>query len=82
MQLPTAGLERYTSTSQRSRVCTEPWGEGNLYCPVCDSPRIASLAANTPARDFSCPKCKSWFQLKSKSSAFGTRVQDGAYETM
>ena len=82
MQLPTAGLDRYTSASQRARVCTEPWGEENLYCPVCDSPRIASLAANTPAHDFSCPKCKSWFQLKSKSSPFGTRVQDGAYEAM
>jgi type II restriction enzyme len=82
MQLPTAGLDRYTSASQRARVCTEPWGEENLYCPVCDSKRIASLAANTPAHDFSCPKCKSWFQLKSKSSPFGSRVQDGAYEAM
>jgi type II restriction enzyme len=82
MQLPIAGLDRYTSASQRARVCTEPWGEENLYCPVCDSPRIASLAANTPAHDFSCPKCKSWFQLKSKSSSFGSRVQDGAYEAM
>jgi type II restriction enzyme len=82
MQLPIEGLDRYTSASQRARVCTEPWGEENLYCPVCDSPRIASLAANTPAHDFSCPKCKSWFQLKSKSSPFGTRVQDGAYEAM
>ncbi len=82
MQLPPSGLDRYTSASQRARVCTEPWGEENLYCPVCDSPRIASLAANTPAHDFSCPKCKSWFQLKSKSSPFGTRVQDGAYEAM
>jgi type II restriction enzyme len=82
MQLPIAGLDRYTSASQRARVCTEPWGEKNLYCPVCDSPRIASLAANTPAHDFSCPRCKAWFQLKSKSSRFGTRVQDGAYQAM
>lgn len=82
MQLPMAGLDRYTSASQRARVCTEPWGEQNLYCPVCDSPRIASLAANTPVHDFSCPRCRAWFQLKSKSSPFGTRVQDGAYEAM
>jgi type II restriction enzyme len=82
LHLPTAGLERYKSASQRARVSTEPWGAANLYCPACDSPRIESLRANTPAHDFKCPSCLAWFQLKSKSSVFGRRVQDGAFNTM
>ena len=82
LHLPTAGLDRYKSASQRARVITEPWGLANLYCPACDSPRIESLPTNTPAHDFKCPSCKGWFQLKSKSSNFGRRVQDGAFGSM
>ena len=82
LQLPTEGLDRYKSNSQRARVCTEPWGLANLYCPACASPRIESLPVNTPAHDFKCPSCLAWFQLKSKCSAFGRRVQDGALDSM
>ena len=82
LQLPTANLERYKSASQKARVCTEPWGLANLYCPACESPKIESLPTNTPAHDFRCPSCGSWFQLKSKSSTFGRRVQDGAFDAM
>ncbi len=82
LQLPTAGLDRYTSASQRARVCTESWGAASLYCPACDSRRIDPLAIGTHAADFACPSCKSRFQLKSKSSAFGNRVIDGAYAAM
>ncbi len=82
LRLPTANLDRYTSGSQRARVSTEPWGQKNLYCPACDSPHIDSLPTNTPAHDFTCPSCRAWFQLKSKSAPFGRRVQDGAFDTM
>lgn len=82
LHLPTEGLERYKSASQRARVSTEPWGLANLYCPACDSPRIESLPTNTPAHDFQCPTCHEWFQLKSKSTSFGRRVQDGAFDSM
>lgn len=82
LHLPTTGLDRYKSASQRARVSTEPWGLANLCCPACDSPRIESLPTNTPAHDFKCPSCESWFQLKSKSSGFGRRVQDGAFDSM
>lgn len=82
LQLPTEGLDRYKSNSQRARVFSEPWGLANLYCPACESPRIESLPVNTPAHDFRCPSCQAWFQLKSKSSAFGRRVQDGAFDSM
>ncbi|MGA7638021.1 MAG: DpnI domain-containing protein [Candidatus Acidiferrales bacterium] len=82
LTLPTEGLDRYKSNAQRARVCTEPWGAENLYCPACSSPRIKLLPPNTPALDFDCPSCQELFQLKSKSSSFGRRVQDGAFKTM
>ena len=80
--LPTANLDLYKSASQRARVSTESWGEANLYCPACDSGHINSLPAGTHAADFSCPSCDSRFQLKSKSSALGNRIVDGAYAAM
>jgi type II restriction enzyme len=82
LHLPTAGLDRYKSLSQRARVCTEPWGEANLYCPACDSPKINSLPTGTQAVDFSCPACASRYQLKSSANKFGHRVIDGAYAAM
>jgi type II restriction enzyme len=82
LQLPTTGLDRYKSASQRARVGTESWGAASLYCPACDSPHIDTLPSGTQASDFACPSCDSRFQLKSKSSAFGNRVVDGAYAAM
>jgi type II restriction enzyme len=82
LHLPTAGLDNYKSASQRARVCTESWGAASLYCPACDSRRINALPSGTHAADFTCPSCESRFQLKSKSSAFGNRVIDGAYAAM
>jgi type II restriction enzyme len=82
LSLPTKGLEKYKSGSQRARVSTEPWGEANLYCPACDSPKINSLPTGTHAVDFSCPTCASRYQLKSSANKFGSRVIDGAYAAM
>ncbi len=82
LALPTAGLEKYKSLSQRARVSTEPWGLANLYCPACDSSQIESLPTNTPAHDFKCPECLEWFQLKSQKRAIGKTIPDGAYNKM
>lgn len=82
LRLPAENLSRYKSLSQQARVCTEPWGLANLYCPACESPSIDSLPTNTPAHDFKCPACYSWFQLKSKATSFGRRIQDGAFAAM
>jgi type II restriction enzyme len=82
LSLPTAGLDKCKSASQRARICTESWGAASLYCPACDSRRIDALPSGTHAADFTCPSCDSRFQLKSKSSAFGNRVIDGAYAAM
>lgn len=82
LRLPTTNLDNYTSGSQRARVSTEPWGEANLYCAACDSPKIRSLPTGTHAVDFACPSCASRYQLKSSARKFGTRVIDGAYAAM
>jgi type II restriction enzyme len=82
LQLPTVGLERYKSASQRARVGTESWGAENFFCPACDSPRIRSTPQGTKAIDYLCPTCNSTFQLKSQSKPIGTRIVDAAYSAM
>jgi type II restriction enzyme len=82
LHLPTAGLDRYKSASQRARVGTETWGADNLFCPSCESPRLESAPRNTAAFDYSCPGCQSSFQLKSQSRVLGGRIVDAAYSEM
>lgn len=72
----------YSSGSQRARVVTEAWGEHNLYCPNCSSPKLNRLTHNTKASDFCCPGCRFWFQLKGQKSRIGNSVSDGAYAAM
>lgn len=72
----------YKSGSQRARVVTEFWGEHNLYCPNCSSPKLDRLVANTKASDFLCPACGFWYQLKGQKSPIGNSISDGAYEAM
>ncbi len=73
---------KYKSGSQRARVVTEAWGEDNLYCPNCSSPKLSRLSHNTRASDFCCPKCKFRYQLKGQQSRIGNSVADGAYAAM
>ena len=82
LHLPTAGLERYKSASQRARVGTESWGASNFFCPACESPRLRSAAPGTAAVDYVCTSCDSPFQLKSQSKPIGTRIVDAAYSEM
>ena len=82
LHLPTAGLARFKSASQRARVGTESWGATNFFCPVCDSPQLDLAPDGTATLDYSCPKCESPFQLKSQSKPFGTRILDSAYSQM
>ena len=74
--------DAYKSGSQRARVVTEAWGEHNLYCPNCSSPKLDRLSHNTKASDFCCPGCRFWFQLKGQKSRIGNSVSDGAYAAM
>ena len=72
----------YHSGSQCARVVTEAWGEDNLYCPNCSSPRLTRLAHNTKASDYSCPNCSFWYQLKCQRPRIGNTINDGAYKAM
>lgn len=72
----------YKSPAQRTRVISEAWGEQNLYCANCSSPRLERASPSTEAIDFTCPKCESSFQLKSQSRPFARRITDAAYAAM
>ncbi len=82
LNLPTAGLDRYKSASQRARVGTESWGAANFFCPACESPRLEPSPQGTAAIDYVCPSCDSPFQLKSQSKPIGARIVDAAYSEM
>jgi len=82
LHLPTAGLDRYRSASQRARVGTESWGAENFFCPACESPRLRRAPQGTAAIDYFCPSCDSPFQLKSQSKPFGSKIVDAAYSQM
>jgi type II restriction enzyme len=72
----------YHSGAQRSRVVTESWGESNLYCPNCSSPKLTWLKPGHPASDYKCPGCEFLFQLKSQRSPIRNSINDGQYDTM
>ena len=75
-----AGLgEAYKSRSQAARKITESWGTKNLFCLACPSDLLISETANTPVRDYTCPRCGATYQLKSKNGSFGKVVQNSAY---
>lgn len=82
LHLPTAGLDRYKSASQRARVGTESWGTANFFCPACESPSLKPSPQGTAAIDYFCPSCESPFQLKSQSKPIGSRIVDAAYSEM
>lgn len=82
LSLPTEGLARYQSASQRARISSESWAARELYCPRCTANHLDQLPRNTPVIDFRCPKCSASFQLKSGASAFRGKFTDGAHAQM
>ena len=72
----------YKAGSQIARVLTEDWCARELYCPACDSTQLSSSRANTPAIDFTCPKCEQPFQLKSLRNWNLKKIVDAGYEAM
>lgn len=80
LQLDSVLSERYKSRSQAARKITEAWGTMNLFCIACPSDLLTADTANTPVRDYTCPLCRSTYQLKSKDGSFGKVVQNSAYE--
>lgn len=74
--------EGYKNPAQRARVVTESWGEHNLYCANCNSPKLTRSAQGMQVVDYVCPECESPFQLKSQSKVFSARIIDAGYEPM
>jgi type II restriction enzyme len=72
----------YTSASQVARILTEDWCTRELYCPACDSNRLAASKVNSPAVDFSCPECEQLFQLKGLKKWNPKKIVDAGYEAM
>lgn len=71
----------YQANTQKIRVLTENWLGHHSYCPCCGNP-IIHYENNRPVADFYCKKCKEDFELKSKRDTLGSKVTDGAYQTM
>ncbi len=82
LQCRTELASTYRSGAQIARVLTEEWAARELYCPACDSNRLSSSTANTPAIDFECPKCSQLFQLKSQRTWNPRKLVDAGYEAM
>ena len=72
----------YKSASQKVRVLTEHWVDNSIFCPNCGQLDIDKYSNNQPVADFYCSNCQEEYELKSKQSAIGTKVLDGAYRTM
>ncbi len=72
----------YKSLSQKVRVLTEQWVDNSIFCPNCGQLDIDKYPNNQPVADFYCSNCREEYELKSKQSAIGTKVLDGAYRTM
>jgi type II restriction enzyme len=82
LNLPTRGLDAYTSHSQRARVATESWAAKNLYCPNCMCNTLTAYSTGHPALDYACESCDALFQLKSQSKPFTSRIVDAGYDAM
>jgi type II restriction enzyme len=82
VQMPGQLAEAFKNPAQQARAVTEAWGEKNLYCPNCPSPRLLRARAGTEAVDYTCPACESPFQLKSQSRPYASRIVDAAYDAM
>lgn len=72
----------FTSQSQNIRVITENWVCENMFCPRCGYNKLNHFENNRPVADFYCNKCNNQYELKSKKNSFGTKIPDGAYDTM
>lgn len=74
--------EHYSSNSQKIRVITENWVSQNLFCPYCGNSYISHFENNRPVADFFCSGCAEEYELKSRNGCIGSKVPDGAYDTM
>lgn len=74
--------QAYTSNSQKIRVMSEHWVANSIFCPNCGASHITQFENNNPAADYFCNDCHEQYELKSKDGNLGTKIVDGAYQTM
>jgi type II restriction enzyme len=72
----------YKSGAQIARIISEDWVSRELPCIACGASSLDHVPANSPALDFSCPRCSAGYELKSKRTAFGSRLVDGEYGSL
>lgn len=53
-----------------------------MYCPACESNRLSPSRTNTPAIDFTCPRCEQLFQLKGLKGWNPQKLVDAGYDAM
>ncbi|MDE1921664.1 MAG: restriction endonuclease [Candidatus Omnitrophica bacterium] len=82
LNLDTRLFGLYKSSSQKIRVISESWVKEQIYCPGCGDWQLQQYLNNRPVADFFCENCKEDFELKSKKDVIGSKVVDGAYQTM
>jgi type II restriction enzyme len=80
--MPGKLAQAFKNAAQQARIVTEAWGEQNLYCANCASPKLLRARPGTEAVDYTCPNCQSPFQLKSQSHPYSGRIVDAAYDAM
>ena len=81
LHFDTALAADYKSESQKIRVLTEDWTVKNAFCPCCGE-GLTHYENNRPVADFFCSACREQFEQKSKRTAFGRKITDGAYDSM
>src|SRR5271170_1223403 len=82
LQFTTQVAAAYASGSQVARALSEDWCKRELYCPACDSDRLLQSRPNTPAVDFTCPRCTQSYELKSSKSWKPRKIVDAGYNAM
>ncbi len=82
LELKISLAEGYNSKSQIARVMTEDWVNRNMFCPRCGFTHIEQFNNNQPVADFFCPKCSNEYELKSTNGKIGSKITDGAYDSM
>lgn len=74
--------KNYNNASQKARVITENWVSENAYCPHCRNDKLRHLENNRPVSDFICDNCGNIYECKAKQGSIGSKIVDGAYDTM
>src|SRR5437588_2026415 len=82
LQCRTHVTAEYKSTSQAVRALTEAWCTRELYCPACESNQLLPSRPNSPALDFTCPRCCQLFELKSSKGWMRKKIVDAGYLAM